>query len=357
METKRKTPVLDNLTETKKYYDKVLRMAVCIAIFYLQTDQISLAQKYNVSDSLIKVLENDEIEGEARLIILNQIGNQVPEPEQKEKYANLLIEEAKHLKQNRFLFLGYISKGYAQKLLGNHTMALTAYLDAVEIASKTNDSISLGDAYTNIASLYTAQEDYSKSIKYYELVESLYKNMVDSTRMAGFYVNYGYDAYKAEQLYNAEQVLIKAIRFSKGATSRIRAYAKSNLALVLAKTNRLEEAQTQFNEAVEIMEQNRDYYAISDCLIEIGGVYVESGQIGFGVENLESGYQIAREHGLKQQIQNASKHLSEAYRIKGDIEKAFDYQSKYYAYRDSLMSAEKIRELGDLRTEFEVGQK
>ncbi|QSE99222.1 tetratricopeptide repeat-containing sensor histidine kinase [Fulvivirga lutea] len=331
-------------------------MAIIIAIFCFFSNSL-VAQKYNVSDSLIEILDRNTEVGESKLDILHDISYQVPQPNKKAKYADLLIEEAVKQKNYRYHYLGYISKGFAQKLLGNHTSSLEAYLNAVKIANQKSDSISLGDAYTNIASLYTAQEDYGKAIEYYKLVEAIYRNKVDPSRIAVLFVNYGYAAYKAEQFELALEVLNKASAIKNGISNRVKSYAKSNLALVLAKTNQIAAATSQLNEAVVIMENNQDYYAISDCLVEIGGVYIDNGQIELGIKNLEEGYNIAREHGLKQQIQNASKHLSEAYKIKGYIEKAFEYQSKYYAYRDSLMSAEKIRELGDLRTEFEVGQK
>ena len=60
---------------------------------------------------------------------------------------------------------------------------------------------------------------------------------------------------------------------------------------------------------------------------------------------------------LKEQIRDASLKLSELYGETGNYKKAFEYQSQYLSYGDSISSVETIRNMADLRTEFEVSQK
>jgi signal transduction histidine kinase len=60
---------------------------------------------------------------------------------------------------------------------------------------------------------------------------------------------------------------------------------------------------------------------------------------------------------LKEQIRDANLKLSELYDAQNDYQKAYFHQSQYLVYRDSINSEEKIREIADLRTEYEVGQR
>jgi len=66
---------------------------------------------------------------------------------------------------------------------------------------------------------------------------------------------------------------------------------------------------------------------------------------------------IGEDGMLKEQIRDASLKLSELYGETGNYKKAFEYQSQYLSYGDSISSVETIRNMADLRTEFEVSQK
>jgi signal transduction histidine kinase len=326
-----------------------------ILCFY---SNISKAQNQPLADSLINVLEKGGLNEEQRVTLLESISFYLTRPNDKVTYSKLLISESKKQGDYKNIITGYMRLGRALKLKGDLTEALEAYLEAAEISASNNDFVSQADAYTNIAALYRSNEDYKKSLDYFQDALELYTNKVDSQRLAVVYINYSYAAYKANMYDSAISLSNKAIYFAQFSQLEIlSAYAQSNKALALARSGRSSESESQLSAAMQIMESNKDHYGLSDCLIEIGGVYLEQGNLKKAIENLENGYQIAMTHGLKEQIQNGAKSLSAAYLEFGDVNKAMDFQSKYYNYRDSLISTEKIRELADLRTEFEVGQK
>jgi two-component system, NtrC family, sensor kinase len=358
MGIKRRIQIFCNLMGVDNgLYFNLIKMTTLFVIFYFSSLS-TFAQNQINPDSLIAILNNPTIIGKQRLELISRIGRNVSRPEDKLKFAKQLVLEAKELDEYKYVYLGHLYEGYAQKLLGNLTLSLTAYLEAVKISSKNNDKIAEGDAYTNIASLYTSNEDFEKSLKYYDRVVNLYDDNVDSIRLTGLYINYGYAMYKAKMYDSSISILNKAIYFSQFVNNyRSKAYAQANRALVLAKTDQFDEAEVQLGEAMQIMEENNDHYGLSDCLIEIGGVYLEQGEVLTGIQKLKKGYAIAFENGLKEQIQNGAKYLSRAYQQNGDLTKALEYQSKYYTYRDSLTNKEQIRKLADLRTTYEVGQK
>ena len=335
----------------------LIRMAVLTAILCFYS-HISNSQNQRLADSLVVVLEQGGLNDDQRISLLQLIAAESTSPNDIVTYSELLIEESKVIGDYKNTLLGYIHLGYANKINGELTQALEAYLEAAEIAASNNDLISQAEVYGNIASLYTSNEDYKKSLDYYQEALELYTNKVDSQRLAIVYINYSWAAYKASMYDSAISLSNKAIYFAQFSEYEIiRAYAQSNKALALAKAGSFSESESLLATAMLIMESNEDNYALSDCLIEIGGVYLEQGNLKKAIDNLEKGYQIAMSHGLKEQIQNGTKFLSTAYVQVGDLKKAIDFQSKYYNYRDSLINTEKIRELADLRTEYEVGQK
>ena len=60
-------------------------------------------------------------------------------------------------------------------------------------------------------------------------------------------------------------------------------------------------------------------------------------------------WRFLKKHSLKEQIRDANLKLSELYDVLDDYQKAYFHQGQYLAYRDSINSEEKIREIADMR--------
>lgn len=317
------------------------------------------AQNQHKSDSVIQVLNSGrKIPDSIRAELYYDISRDATDPQVKMLYAEKLVELANRLSSYQFLIKGYTDLGYSHKLMGELDEALQAYLKAANLAAQNEDPIVEADTYTNIAAVYTSNEDHNRSLAYYQKALKLYENRASDNRLSGIYINYGYAAYMAQLYDSAISLSNKAIAYAKSANNeKLAYYGQANLSFSLAKTGRIKQAEKEFEMALANMEKRQDNYGLSDCLIEMGGALLENDQIEKAISYLDRGYKIAQQNGLKQQIQNGAKFLAQAYKQKGDIELAFDYQSKYYTYRDSLINAEQIRKLADLRTEYEVGQK
>lgn len=333
-------------------------MAIFLAILFFLNITV-FSQNQSLADSAKSILDTQQLSGLELLETLHIVSRQSTNPDDKLAAAKELIDEAKRQNNYKYTISGLLSLGFAYRLKGELEIALETYFNAAKMASEANDKTTEGDIYTNIATVYTSNEDHQKSLTFFERAIKSYKAKLDTVRLAGLYVSYGYSAYKAELYDSAIALSNKAIYFSELSqeNSIIKAYAQANMALALAKTGKNIEADQQLSEAMAFMESGKDHYGLSDCLIEIGGVFVETGNLETAIQKLEKGYQIAVDYGLKKQIQNGAKFLSEAYQQNGELAKALEYQSKYYTYRDSLINAEQIRNLADLRTNFEVGQK
>ena len=318
----------------------------------------SYGQSLSKTDSAQKVLETRDLSDVEIANTLSYISRRARDPDEKIEAAKRLINVAEKIDDYKKQVAGYIDLGYGLKLKGDLDKSLATYLDAAKIAGKNNDPILEGDVYTNIAGVYNSNENYTNSITYYQKALSLYGNEIDSLRLAGIYINYGYASYKAGLYDSAINQSRRAIAYSGASEfALVKAYAQANLALALAKKDRFNEADTQLEKAIKLMESQGDKYGLSDCLIEIGGIYVHEGRLADGINKLERGYKIALEHDLKEQIQNGAKHLFYAFQQLGELGTAIHYQTQYYQYRDSLINAKQIRKLADLRTEHEVGRK
>jgi len=100
-----------------------------------------------------------------------------------------------------------------------------------------------------------------------------------------------------------------------------------------------------------------DQYPIAVFNIYMADIYKDKGDLNRALEYALQSYTIALAEGLKEQVRDASLKLSELYEITLDFDNAFLYQKKYTAYRDSINNEATIRQMADIRTQYEVAQK
>jgi tetratricopeptide (TPR) repeat protein len=135
------------------------------------------------------------------------------------------------------------------------------------------------------------------------------------------------------------------------------AYACGNIGLVLTSIGRVDSGQLALEEAIETLQKVGDQYAIATYQLSMADIYNNNGELDKAIGFAEKSWNAALEYQLLEQLRDASKKLSELYSLKQDHQKAFEFQSKYIAYRDSINNEATIRKMADLRTDFEVAQK
>ena len=116
-------------------------------------------------------------------------------------------------------------------------------------------------------------------------------------------------------------------------------------------------AEGHINQATAVLEELGDRYPIAVYQTYMADIYKEKGDLKTALDYANKSLKIGEEEGLKEQIRDASLKLSELYQSAQNFEQAYQYQSQYLAYRDSINNDETIRKIADLRTEYEVSRK
>lgn len=136
-----------------------------------------------------------------------------------------------------------------------------------------------------------------------------------------------------------------------------KAYNLGNIGMVYANTGDKDLAESKINEAILILEELEDYYPISIYLIYMADIFMEKGDESTALAYAKRSLDLARVHGLKEQIRDANLKLSEYYEKAGNMDESFRYYKDHIAYRDSVSNVETVQILANLRTDFEVSQK
>jgi class 3 adenylate cyclase len=308
------------------------------------------------ADSLEQLYLTKTLSIPEQLDVLTRLAQNSPDPDKSLLYSEKLIALAKSQKSDSILVDGLLQKGNALTLKGDLSLALQSFFEGVELVEESNDLEKLGLFYVAIAGAYSVMDNESNTVLYYrKAIEALKKS--DNQRAYATAIENLGDEYSLfmgkpdSALYYFEQSgkIFKELDFKLGL-----AYNLGNKGLAYAQIQRQEEAETNITEAIEMLEELGDYYAISVYLTYMSDIYLEKGNYKAAVAYAENSLRLAQKYSLKDQIANAYLKLSELNEYKGNFKSSFDNYKNYITYRDSVKNVSVSREISKIRELIEA---
>lgn len=299
-------------------------------------------------DSLKQELkENGSLKDLKHLIIIIQ---DETDPKEKLYYADLLIHKVKTFsgefkteRKSYFLSVGYLQRGNALQLQGELHEALKAYYNSMEWAKKDNDDELSASLLVSFADTYSMIGNSESAEKYYDEALTLLRKVNDSVSLASALLNAGDEYYKTGQYDKALSNFAESGALFELLNSQIgKAYNKGNIGMVYAKQGKDKLAESNMNEAIAILEENEDYYPISEFLNYMSNLYQDQNKYAKAIEYAQHSLELGLKYGLKDQISDANLQLSQLLENTGNTNKAFDYYKTHIIYRDSVINLENV---------------
>lgn len=338
-----------------KYFVKIL-----FSVFFIFFQFLSFfAQNQKVADSLVKIYHKNSLANSEKLELLRNLSfNEVNNLELSLKYADELIALSQLEKNYLYLHRGYYQKGNKNRLRGDLDKALNAFFKSVEAAIKAKFIIGEGVAYMAIADVYSIMGNADNAEIYYNKSIHLLRKTDDSISLASALLNAG-DEYSKNKKYNLALKYFKesSIIFDNADYLIGTAYSLGNIGMIHAKLGNNNLAKTYISKAIKILEELKDYYAISEYLTYMSDIYLALNDWKTSLSYAKRSLDLAQIYGLKEQISNANLKLSQLHQKTGNMAESFAYYKNHIAYRDSLTNLKSMQQMADIRTNYEVSQK
>ncbi len=327
--------------------------------FFSFYSSIAFPQDQRIADSLAIRYESGTFQGLQRLKLLNDLSfNEINDLTKKIKYADKLISLSRQDENYQYLSFGYFQKGNAYQFVGNLEEALVFYFKSAEIANKENLIMAEGSAYGAVADIYAVTDNHKNAMLYYNKAIAILRSTDDYIALASFILNAG-DALLTNKKYDSALVYFKesGALFEQVDYAVGKAYNLGNIGMVYANTGKNILAEQNINEAVAILEASQDYYPISVYLMAMADIYVEKEEHQTAIDYAHRSLSLAEQYELREQLVDANKKLAELYELIGDLTASYRHYKDHIKHRDSLLNIEKVQQLADQRTNFEVSQK
>ena len=317
------------------------------------------AQNQGKADSLKKVLlDNDTLSPVSQMAVFAKIAAYSSSPDEVLLYADTLLELASARHESNYIIEALQSKGVAYRLTGNGKKSLENLFRSANLAIEKGEHKRLTTGYLEIANTYIANNDLRNAILYNKKAVALIRLHGNKEQLAINLLNTGYSYYTLHELdsallfYNEAEPIFAQIGLKIG-----QAYTVGNKALVYWKKGNNDSARQGLLRAIDMLEPLGDQFGMADYHNQLGKLYAEEGKTANAIRHTGKALEIAQALDLKEQMRDASLLLSDLYKAKKDYTRAFDYQSRYIIYKDSIENSGTARQLANLRTEFEVSLK
>ncbi len=338
----------------------LFKIKTCLALgFFLIFNLAVYGQNQVIADSLQTIYNSGNFDERDRLQLLFGLARNHQDPEKILRYSDELLRRATALDSTERIIDAYVQKGNALRLKGDLNLALAIFLEGFKIANEKKRIRDLGIFYKNIADVYSVMGDYQNAILNYKNAIPILKAEKDSISYADALLNMG-DEYNLKLIKPDSALLFfkesgdiySALDYKLGI-----AYNLGNVGLAYALKGENEIAEKNIGQAIPMLEELGDYHPICVYLTYMSDIYAEQGQWETAFSYAHRSLDLALQYGLKEQIGDAYLKLSELYEKRGNTTESLKYYKNHVIFRDSVSNIEKVREMANLRADFEVDQK
>ncbi len=284
------------------------------------------------------------------------------DPDSVLKYSKLFYNKTTNQGDN-WRLLALQTLGNAYKDIGNHELAIQYYYEALEIAKSLSSRSDEAMLHINVADAYKGVEEFTSAKRSYHEAISIFSNEMtlsnyDSTFLAASYINLG-DLYLIQNAYDSALIYFQRAQFLAQLLNRqyYLAIIRGNIAIAYANIGDDSNAETEILKAVDYLENEGEWNTAVEFLQYMVDIYRERQEYQTAANYAIRGYELAKQHGYKRELQNISFKLYEIKKLQNQSAEALKYHEVYAQYRDSVINRETIQRIADQRTEFEVGQK
>lgn len=216
-----------------------------------------------------------------------------------------------------FYYYGQVlnSLGITYKTIKRYEDAIHYYRKYHEISIILRDTVGIAIANNNLGNIYKNTGKFDEAMNSYSIAEEVFREK--------FYIDY-----LANVLMN-----------------------KGNL---LSTAGLNDSAMTIYNKSLLLFKESSNNEGVATVYTNMADIFVIENKLNSALSYYTKSWHTAVETGAMSLLMTNANKLSEVYKKKGDYKNSLEFHIKYTGYKDSLFSAEKERETGEITANFEM---
>ncbi|MES2566499.1 MAG: tetratricopeptide repeat protein [Bacteroidota bacterium] len=370
-----------------------------IHIFFLVTLFQNIFAQSSRIDSLKKQLEVS-LHDCNRAELLYQLGREYQDDSQNAlalRFAKQCLDLSLRLSCDSTLMHCYNLLGIAFDDNGNYPQAKKYFQTGLDLSIQLNDEKNMSVFYTNLGETFRSQADYSKAMEYFFKALKIDESQQNEQRMVSDYFTLTLLFGNLDEILQEKKYLFKALNLTKKiGNKRVEAKCYNIYAILLSDENKTDSALYYYEKSLTIARSIELKHLEAKVLSNIGGIYRDKkdykNAIAYTNQSVDLntmindnkflaadyialGWIYEEMNDLLQSKNFFFKALelakdrfpdSEIHSYKGlaalaaksnNYKEAYDYHVLFKAKEDGIYNEENSKQLGDIKTNFEVEKK
>jgi len=318
-------------------------------------------------------------------------------PDQAITFANRALALAEKLNYQKGIAGAHGELGYAYSVKGAFEKSLNHFKEGIARNRAIGDSLGLVSQLNDLGSTYKSKSEYEQALKYYFQALAICQDMGLDRGISATLGNIGLSYFEMDEYDQALSFYQRALAINKRIDNKSSlAVNYNNIGLLYGDKGRYERAIQNHLKALEIRQQLGYQIEIANSLNNIGRLYMQQEKFNLALdylnralvkndnkdpdltsiihENLTKVYlsagrmdsaliharqtlTLSRDFGSKLGQKVAYELLTKIYEQQGDFEQAFATQQQLMAVKDSILNAEKAKQINELQTKYETAKK
>jgi adenylate cyclase len=242
--------------------------------------------------------------------------------------------------------------------LGKKDSAFANLYESLRLNKLSNDSVNIAYTYICLGDLCADYGDMNASIQNYLIAERIALNVNDKQGIRLVYGGLGKYYFTTNHIKEALGYFLKKELIDKDAGDmRARAQTMCNIALCYEQLNDFPMASHYYHLALK--ETKELAMPADEALVyfNMGSMFNNRNEPDSAILYLQKALVIGREIEDLNRVASCYEFLSDAWALKKDYMKAYEFHLQFTALNDSLLNSDKIRSIADMQTKYETEKK
>ena len=272
-------------------------------------------------------------------------------------YAKQALELTKEYKGKEDIAASFDRVARIYYFLSNYDESINYFIESLKIREQNNDKLAIAQSYNKLVVVYLNLKNDNKALEYLPKASDLSKEIDDDALMRKTAINLGIVYAQLSDYYKSLEYHKKVLTLIDETELKQLSVCLNNIGLVYWYLKDYDKALEYYLDALEINEQERYKWSISNCSRNVGIMYIELYDYNKASIYLTKALTIAKEIGSKHLIKDCYIAFSELYFAKGNYKKAYKYHKIYSDINDSIFTEELGKNIAELEVKFETVKK
>lgn len=247
---------------------------------------------------------------------------------------------------------------YVHRNLGSKDSAFYYMYQAQRYFDKTGDSVSIASIYVELANLNTTYKNYKLSLNYLQKALPIFIKNNSTALLYQTYIEFGNLYFKQSENKTALYYYLKAQQVNEVLENPLyRASYYNYIGLCYDELGDKSKAINSFKKSILDYTELEMPNELAMVQFNLGNLYVGLGQADLGIYHLEKAKKIGEEIKDQYRVSRSLELLSDAYALKGDYYKAYNYYLLYSTISDSLLNLDKVKQIAEMNVLYDTEKK